>query len=175
MFVQSQINPSPSFVFPTKMNCPSRVDLEALPNGWNQNPNALASDTNAESNGIVNLRQLYNDYQPDSLAGSNPGKRDRQFPAEENQGYNNESKVQTHAVHRRDREVSAKCESHEGQQKRRRIDMGQVCSSLADRAHRMRQIIWKFLKFVGPGFMVAVAYIDPGTTSPSFLSLNMVS
>lgn len=31
---------------------------------------------------------------------------------------------------------------------------------------RIRHILFRFTKFLGPGFMVAVAYIDPGTLSP---------
>jgi hypothetical protein len=38
-----------------------------------------------------------------------------------------------------------------------------------DKARKLRRTMIKFGKFVGPGFMVAVAYIDPGTHTPHAL------
>lgn len=156
------------------MNYPSRVDEGSLPDGWNQNPSALASDTNAEFNGMVNLRQLgYNSLQLMSPAAANPGTTTKaEELADESLEYNNERELQINAMNQRDEEVSANPENHQRKRKERSPGVGWFSSSLADRARRVRQIIWKFFKFVGPGFMVAVAYIDPGTIfSPAVLKL----
>lgn len=35
--------------------------------------------------------------------------------------------------------------------------------------HKIRRKVVKYTKFIGPGFMVSVAYIDPGTLAPRML------
>jgi hypothetical protein len=35
--------------------------------------------------------------------------------------------------------------------------------------HKCKKVMVKYSKFMGPGFMVSVAYIDPGIYFPSFL------
>jgi hypothetical protein len=48
---------------------------------------------------------------------------------------------------------------------------GQPDRPLAGFIHKIRRKVVKYTKFIGPGFMVSVAYIDPGT-SPRTLPLQ---
>ena len=132
------------------MNCPSRPDdTEGHPN-WNQNPQALNADatTRADLNGIANLReQREHTTDPDI---------DKQDDTIIN---------------------SSDCEPLEDVGKRRaRLDISEAPSTSFNtssssvrpplRSHgfiaRAKSVLYKYVQFVGPGFLIAVAYIDPG-------------
>lgn len=144
------------------MNCPSRVDPEAVPNGWNQNPDPLALDTNADSNGIVNRRHQRDHHLSCDLvqdSGYLAGIGHELACVESKQG------VAVNTATNWAGGVLSPCPALPG-----RMDDG--CSSHRGRrskleviVQRSRQVLWKFAKFIGPGFMVAVAYIDPGKGS----------
>jgi len=155
------------------MNYPSRVDPEALPNGWNQNPNSLALDTNNDSNGIANLREQRNHriisevpLETDVLANgpyTRPPSKQRQRA---NNATSTSSQIQFEKVC-----SEAVIDTLDGVP-----SLGSGASRSTPRAtnnaHRIsmgKAVIRKwagnvarFRKFIGPGFMVAVAYIDPG-------------
>ncbi|KAL9054382.1 MAG: hypothetical protein Q9162_004184 [Coniocarpon cinnabarinum] len=147
------------------MNCPSRVDPEALPNGWNQNPDTFALQSNNEFSNRPNLVHL----------------RDHRVPLEQPEKDALDSVGHNH-------EPPEPC-SHEGRDAFRReqrvlehdekasiakseIDDRQASVTAAGqtpedvqpngRLARTWRVLCKFAKFIGPGFMVAVAYIDPG-------------
>lgn len=145
------------------MNCPSRVDPEALPNGWNQNPNPLALDTNAALNGIVNMRENRDHEDHRMQLEIKPEPPNLSEPSEE-----------------LPREKWRDCGEGSGSA----VVVGQPAqegSVISDRdarlrnghrLHRVYQVLLKFVKFIGPGFLVAVAYIDPGMT---LLDIRVVS
>ena len=137
------------------MNYPSRTDPEAVPNGWNQNPAALALDTNSDANGIANLR-LHHDHRiPDGSVIErieSPDTPDLQPPPKK-------SKNDVHVLHTTPSNVTANQDYNDGSREGR---FASKQGPVAKRFDSMWATLKKFAKFVGPGFMIAVAYIDPG-------------
>lgn len=148
------------------MNCPSRPDATEDHPDWNQNPQTLNAEatTRADLNGIVNRRTQRNhddsisldEQYPDGIrlyeAQSNPGDSVRQqgkmetstnvypksskLPIPEPQGtnlYSLRSRVQDPRTPRHRRTTK-----------------------------KLASVLIKYARFVGPGFLIAVAYIDPG-------------
>lgn len=151
------------------MNCPSRVDADAVPNGWNQNPNALALDTNNDSNGIVNLRSLRHHRIPLELPlGVDPPIAAAQENVFRNAGSDGKKNYaigySEHAISEADEVGKSSSNAAAGTG-----DAGHPAAGWKSHVARsLRQLggtVKKFGKFVGPGFMVAVAYIDPGMTA----------
>lgn len=145
------------------MNCPSRSDADT-PNGWNQNPNAFALDTNNGSNGIVNLRSLRDHRIPTQLPlGLDPP---ISAPSQDARPLAKKS----YSIGYSERSVD---EMDQGQDA---AAAGAAAAAYPDVAGRRTpwlrralnpvmsagRMVKKFGRFVGPGFMVAVAYIDPG-------------
>lgn len=151
------------------MNCPSRT--EGLPpyDGLNQNPSDLAADltTRQDLNGLINRRNPEEcGYTPNDAR--NEGHIDRPHahqkiaeeagplpPALRNRNSRQspskpESFVQSDASHYRD--------STENDRLGRRGNIVTLCRLVG-------RILKKFGKFIGPGFLIAVAYIDPGNYS----------
>lgn len=151
------------------MNCPSRPDdIERHPD-WNQNPQSLNADatTRADLNGIVNQRtQREHDgsISPDEVQSQSicpavleikPGQQH-----EEKLGLKAETAVtqstlalQTqddiqHALRTRSENDASSSQQHRSWHRQT--------------ASRVTNVLVKYAKFVGPGFLVAVAYIDPG-------------
>lgn len=163
------------------MNCPSRTDEPPVSDGYNQSPNALSNDltTNADLNGISNLRQRSDDalsiqnggqssegpditvtHDPDGHRGNSrggevaagSGVKDQQSP--EKGRFDLETLVT--------RQSASPSVTGPGS--------GSGSGSGSNRSggpkpllHRIRNGLITFGKFVGPGFMVAVAY---STSSP---------
>ena len=134
------------------MNCPSRTDeTEAHPD-WNQNPHALNSDltTRADLNGIVNLREQ---RETGSSLNNNAPEEIRIAPVE-----NPESPPATIKP-----PTAVKVDPLQRaafQQTRPR-----QCQSFRSPSAFVNKVVvslQKYAKFVGPGFLIAVAYIDPG-------------
>lgn len=132
------------------MNQTSRTDDTLNNPGWNQNPPPLNPDetTREDFNGIVNLRQLRGRNQ---LPGG-PGE-DRVF----------------------ERETAGDGDSSRAPAKGTGNELVVTASSRDQVRHdparaltvqfpvpRLLKPFLKFASFVGPGFMIAVAYIDPG-------------
>ncbi|OIW24375.1 natural resistance-associated macrophage protein [Coniochaeta ligniaria NRRL 30616] len=157
------------------MNCPSRTDEPPVSDGYNQSPNALSNDltTNADLNGISNSRQrsddalsiqnggqgpegpdIANTHDPDGRYGSSGGGEvtagsdvhDQQSPAKGRPNF--ETLVTRHSVSPSDPDAGP--------------GDGSGSSAPVSLLRRVRNGLFTFGKFIGPGFMVAVAYIDPG-------------
>jgi metal iron transporter len=146
------------------MNCPSRTDPE-FPEGYNQNPNALNADatTRADLDFMANARAR-DDHRIDRL-DANGGTGIVEHPAAEEDDPN------------RSKAFDGLCR-RSGPARRKDLstvpavrgspDTAGVNDDVAQRRARggvfgkAIEVVRKYLKFVGPGFMVAVAYIDPG-------------
>ncbi|KAJ5679279.1 hypothetical protein N7462_007523 [Penicillium macrosclerotiorum] len=138
------------------MNCPSRNDDTLEHPGWNQNPPPFSPDTTTRNdfNGIANARVHRKN-------ASNTGTGDDTMSIE----------PRPHSFESRDPEIkktadgeviaaASGCEpttSRTSGSPRRPFK--NVISSSA--LHCARSLV-KFSRFVGPGFLIAVAYIDPG-------------
>ncbi|KAJ6090683.1 hypothetical protein N7499_003397 [Penicillium canescens] len=136
------------------MNKTSHTDEPLEGDGYNQSPNPNSNDltTNEDFNGLVNRRAVReSDSQALPNAASNvPGQIASDAPTE-NDGHGK-------ATYRL---------------AQRSIDRGQSpkgASAGADAARvalpqRVRKMLAIFGSFIGPGFMISVAYIDPGNYS----------
>ncbi|EME83860.1 uncharacterized protein MYCFIDRAFT_53810 [Pseudocercospora fijiensis CIRAD86] len=145
------------------MNCPSRTDPE-LPDGWNQNPNPLAADTTTRSDlGKLASARVQHDHKLKSQEGAGVELRAVGGPSEiEEEGK---------SVRARDGVSSSIAYPGFGEQMledtigARRRDSRTPNPQLPrwqQPLDRARRGIWRYMKFIGPGFMIAVAYIDPG-------------
>ena len=177
------------------MNCPSRTDEPPEHDGKNQSPSALAADltTRQDLNGIVNLRTKQdfgkeaedartetkvddfddlarlpnaNDRvtQQDRNTKSRPRNFDPGTPpqppssvARARSGYSYDSFADpglddTLAIVPSDNDSSSR-------------RSGTFVRRIPKPIQTVGRILHKFLKFIGPGFLVAVAYIDPGNYS----------
>ncbi|KAL9123946.1 MAG: hypothetical protein Q9217_006678 [Psora testacea] len=147
------------------MNCPSRTDEPPKHDGLNQSPSGLSADltTRQDLNGIVNTRTnqdfstIPNEPKAEVTAGTSNDSahppNDRAFTSLI-KGCGNARPLTTSAVPSHD---------HPGDGRR-------TCTScnrraFVDTARKASKILIKYGKFVGPGFMIAVAYIDPGNYS----------
>ncbi|KAK0622513.1 natural resistance-associated macrophage protein-domain-containing protein [Immersiella caudata] len=156
-------------------SCPSRTDEPYEGEGHNQSPNHLAADltTNQDLNGIANAREIRN-RAAHAIPGSSRMATDNidAGPNDDPGEVKVEEKKSSDGIFigRLDREgrdgdpkkvaaveVGARSESaspsgsHSGS-----VQQG------SSRLSRVKQVILTYAQFVGPGFMIAVAYIDPG-------------
>ncbi|KAF7955133.1 uncharacterized protein EAE97_000392 [Botrytis byssoidea] len=160
------------------MNCPSRTDEPLEGDGYNQNPNALANDltTREDLNGRANGRALRRSLEDEGVesihdlvedtgdgkatgsakgvgggAGGDRGGGDGgRGGGDGKSGHVVEPSVETLDIRDQSRG-------------RRGAGYGRSCLHISkEQLVKMKQVMVKFAKFVGPGFMVAVAYIDPG-------------
>ena len=177
------------------MNCPSRNDETLEHDGWNQNPPALAADltTRQDLNGIVNRRTDQDSgreaenarIQGQDGAAESPVDGDnsrRPSPAISNSTLirllndriSSLSTARLTPFRRRSSNFlepfpdlvltntrSTAISSGVLSSRSNVTDPGRMPQSL----RTVGKILRKFLGFVGPGFMVAVAYIDPGNYS----------
>lgn len=157
------------------MNCPSRTDEPAEHDGWNQNPSELAADvtTRQDLNGIVNLRtgqdsvREAEDVREDS---QNDGPSDyRPIPDPDSTssfrhrtGTPRFSHTLTSFPELQSANTHSSAESRNTVSFPGRIPFRKGFSNLFLRIWRT---LTKFCKFIGPGFMISVAYIDPGNYS----------
>lgn len=140
------------------MNCPSRTDEPPAHDGLNQNPPKLSGDltTRQDLNGIVNTRTdqdfstipndrySQQDAQFDSKGDQDDGSPDLMDPGSNDVRPQIHGPIQSTSSNSRDR-FSAK----------RSFAVPSAISTAG-------RVLAKYGKFVGPGFMIAVAYIDPG-------------
>ena len=146
------------------MNCPSRVDPEALPNGWNQNPASFALQTNNEFNGVSNLT-----HQRDHIIPLELPQRNSQDPAGLVEKPHQDAAIETSddAEKANEKSDSLHCKSNLPSNRKCRHDQPKAVNGqtppLKSRLRQAYTVLREFGKFVGPGFMVAVAYIDPGS------------
>ncbi|KAF6803145.1 transporter protein smf2 [Colletotrichum musicola] len=147
------------------MNRPSRTDEPYEGEGYNQNPNPLSNDltTNEDLNGLVNTRVLKLDGEHDK---SSPDDADisRNDPIGDGRaGKPTATGVVASARTRRpgrpsgEGAASAPLPFSHSRNPSDPKDLGEESF-----LERTKKAIVKFGSFVGPGFMIAVAYIDPG-------------
>lgn len=145
------------------MNCPSRAD-PLIPEGYNQSPNALNADTTtrADMNYKASAR-LRSDHCIDSADG----------PAPVTDPYEQDT-IEGEGKTRRLEALGDKGDVAVGEEKAlgsgaaspaggSRSGAGDWHSTGRGISQKALAVLRKYAKFVGPGFMVAVAYIDPGT------------
>ncbi|KAL3446660.1 natural resistance-associated macrophage protein-domain-containing protein [Aspergillus insuetus] len=139
------------------MNCPSRTDDTLQHPGWNQNPPPLNADstTREDLNGLANSK-VYRGHTPEGGGGegsisiierSSPSDGDEPGRKASSAGGAVPSVFSGHQRRRNSSEPS------------RHPHKSIPSSSFST---RILQSIVKFGRFVGPGFLIAVAYIDPG-------------
>lgn len=142
------------------MNCPSRTDAD-YPEGWNQSPRDLNADatTRADFEHVASAR-MRRDHRSDGtdaidfVAGmaelASKGDRGSPPTSKELQGLRH-GRI---APSQQDPTGTLSCHvvttSNDWRAK------GQRC------VNKTCLTVRKYLKFIGPGFMVSVAYIDPG-------------
>lgn len=158
------------------MNCPSRTDEPTAHNGWNQNPSELAADvtTRQDLNGIVNLRTGQ-----DSVNEAEIARGDSQVDGPNR--YHRIADLDDASFFRHRKGTSRSSDALKS------FPNLQVPANTPDNAEprdesssfggvsphrtsskiflRIWRILAKFCKFIGPGFMISVAYIDPGNYS----------
>jgi metal iron transporter len=144
------------------MNCPSRTD-PIFNEGYNQNPNALNADstTRADLDHMANAR-LRRDHRIDPADTST---------TEIEPSKCNITERERHAIKLKGLDSPGILGVDEGRtaghQSRDfvgggRITMKKFQARLDGIAGNISRVLRKYAKFIGPGFMVAVAYIDPG-------------
>lgn len=146
------------------MNCPSRADPEFL-EGYNQTPNELNADatTRADLGYVANTRAR-DDHRIDCHNADDGMVIDQQRAP----GEHSQKKYKPSSRLRRRSDAARKANLGTAEATIRPSAIFSVDQDVT----RPKQyggifggsveVIRKYLKFVGPGFMVAVAYIDPG-------------
>lgn len=146
------------------MNCPSRTDEPPESDGWNQSPPRLAADltTREDMNGLVN-RRTQRDSDPrvgdetaiDTLDPTLDPHAPRIDKSEAVKGRSN-ADVREVPLATLGTSLSPYVESGSGQP---------PATGFLGRFRNVGSVLTTFTKFIGPGFMVSVAYIDPGNYS----------
>ncbi|KAL8961288.1 MAG: hypothetical protein Q9183_005328, partial [Haloplaca sp. 2 TL-2023] len=146
------------------MNCPSRTDEWEERTGWNQSPPGLSGDltTRADLNGISNLRNrreaeitTHGPSQTDGWIDLDDYGAPKEPHPKPGTGHVGEGSKESNETKTSDSLPAAN--PHQPPRGN--------SSSTVRFPHRVAMTLVKFSKFIGPGFMVAVAYIDPGNYS----------
>ncbi|KAF3061734.1 Manganese transporter SMF1 [Daldinia childiae] len=140
------------------MNQTSRTDEPYEGEGLNQSPNAFSNDlvTNQDLNGIANAREHRGDKSR-SMDDSGQPVADRAPPAveEDPDGSAPDLTIARRTIGR----IPGRATNQDN-------DGGSIAASRKQSfLQRVCRTVVTFGKFVGPGFLVAVAYIDPGNYS----------
>ncbi len=155
------------------MNCPSRADDTIEHEGWNQNPSALAADltTRQDLNGIANAR-AQRDHLPDTSELSE-GAIHCDYGVEPPGRLKEGSKLDIKSCQKS--QVTQHLPPNNSVESRVRARARSLISTRASGpdhagmlrgfARRSGQVLFKYSKFIGPGFLISVAYIDPGNYS----------
>nr|XP_036588725.1 transporter protein smf2 [Colletotrichum truncatum]KAF6800099.1 transporter protein smf2 [Colletotrichum truncatum] len=149
------------------MNRPSRTDEPYEGEGYNQNPNPLSNDltTNEDLNGLVNSRQLKSDGSHDKTI-SDDADIPRASPSRDNDTEPGPLPASTKIT------ILGRPSGDGASTAPLPFTHSQIPPSPCSSVHedkpqpsfslRVKNAITKFGSFIGPGFMIAVAYIDPG-------------
>jgi metal iron transporter len=143
------------------MNYPSRNDDTTNHPDWNQSPPRLNADltTRADLNGISNLRE--NHYGSDTMPSSEV--QDGSIRSLEISSAADQSNGQEQKRHSGEKGPSTSTIPSEPIPPRQPGNAGATVSDyVLSRARKVIAIALKYVRFIGPGFMIAVAYIDPG-------------
>ena len=132
------------------MNCPSRNDETLDHPGWNQSPHDLNSDstTNADLNGIVNVREQRDET-------SSPNTNDQDIVMTQQQVPHDIDPKRISEGHVKPLPAGTHVRASWGSTSSYPLRPTNVFQ-------RARDVLVKYGSFVGPGFLIAVAYIDPG-------------
>ncbi|KAF7592445.1 hypothetical protein BBP40_000226 [Aspergillus hancockii] len=138
------------------MNCPSRTDDTLEHPGWNQNPHELNPDTTTRSdfNGIANSK-VHRRHA--SGAGVAMGERTAAIESQQHDLDRHDSESE-----KTPGEVVSAASGDDTPQRNSGPPRRSFKSLITYLFLHMAQSIKKFARFVGPGFLIAVAYIDPG-------------
>lgn len=149
------------------MNCPSRNDEPPDDYGWNQSPPQFSADltTRQDLNGMVNLRATR------TSGSSNTTRKDQAGDAVD--GRHAKDRPPRLSVPSRSKGKTGPTPSERAPSPSRQStpSMPSPYSTQVprSRAFLTAQHVWrsiaKFGTFIGPGFLIAVAYIDPGNYS----------
>lgn len=166
------------------MNCPSRTDEPLEGDGYNQNPNALANDltTREDLNGRANGRALRRSREDEGVESINDLMEDTsdgvRMPREKGvrggvggdgvESGGGEDEKNGHVV---DHSTTATFQNENRERGRR--DYARTCIHVSrDQFVKMKQVLVKFAKFVGPGFMVCDMPLLPTSMSTSISKSN---
>ncbi|KAE8360598.1 natural resistance-associated macrophage protein-domain-containing protein [Aspergillus caelatus] len=139
------------------MNCPSRTDDTLEHPGWNQNPSDLNADvtTRNDLNGIANSK-VHRKHASGVGAAKGEGIAivEPQLHGRNRNNTESEKKMPGEVV-----SAASGCQTPKRNSRSLRRSLK---TPFTVPFSRMVQSIVKFARFVGPGFLIAVAYIDPG-------------
>ncbi|KAF2690166.1 natural resistance-associated macrophage protein [Lentithecium fluviatile CBS 122367] len=144
------------------MNCPSRAD-PLIPEGYNQNPNALNADatTRADMNHMASAR-LRSDHCIDTADGPTSEIEPNGQNTIEGEGNASGLKALDGKGNVAVGEEKALGSGAASPTRGSGSGAGKWRSTGRGVSQKALAVLRKYAKFVGPGFMVAVAYIDPG-------------
>lgn len=147
------------------MNCPSRKDTEPLQDeGYNQNPPTFSAEltTREDLNGRANAREIDLDISNADLDGRDVDKQHMDTLSEEApRGDTKQACVSRVAQTPGGANAGSTRSTHKAMQSIVNA-LGDLRNSADVLGKNALRVFVKYCKFVGPGFMVAVAYIDPG-------------
>jgi metal iron transporter len=135
------------------MNCPIRTD-PAPDEGHNQNPSDLANEIT--TNNTLNRRRnstSSRNLRIDLQDGSHGNIGGAQETIEKDAGLGNEKNV---------KEMDVEVQQDNHTDKKSWFGNRGHDSWIGGKLHKTKKVLVKYSKFIGPGFMVSVAYIDPG-------------
>ena len=137
------------------MNCPSRTDADGHPE-WNQSPPSFPSDltTRADLNGITNLREV-REHELNMIVEE----EDVAEAASQHEVLSQEEKSPRASAGSCPDIALPRARVAQSRLLRNTRPSG---SSLAGKLAKTKDVLVKYAQFVGPGFLIAVAYIDPG-------------
>ena len=153
------------------MNCPSRTDEVSEHPGWNQSPPSLAADltTRQDLNGIANLRNRRDRIPPDrDPQDEDPREMFETLPSRNFQPESRSPLAEKHTVSERTVDSSEDARSNTRPSTTTASTSAGGSSPVpcvSASVEGIGKTLIKFGKFIGPGFIISVAYIDPGNYS----------
>lgn len=138
------------------MNCPSRTDDTLENPSWNQSPPPFSPDTTTRNdfNGLANSRVHRRHANSANAAGDDPLSIDVRPNSQQDRDPGKE-KVPSG-------EVIAADSGGDTPPRSSGSPRHPFYTSLTSYSLRCARTLAKFSRFIGPGFLIAVAYIDPG-------------
>ncbi|KAL9115166.1 MAG: hypothetical protein Q9227_000960 [Pyrenula ochraceoflavens] len=133
------------------MNCPSRTEDNGDRPGYNQNPAALNSDltTREDLNGIANSRVRRTHSSRGGSDENGLAVKSVEIPP---------VKSEREATGKQ-RDINA---TEPAKLKNVKIEPSPFKKKFSACSRETRRVLFKYAQFVGPGFLISVAYIDPG-------------
>lgn len=144
------------------MNCPSRTDNTLGNPGWNQNPAPYSPDTTTRNdfNGIANSR-----VHRKNATGSGGAVGEDTLSIDPRPHSRQDSDPGIEKVPDGDVTAAASECKHEAPSRPSDSPRRPVKEYISSSALHCARSLAKFGRFIGPGFLIAVAYIDPGNYS----------